>query len=80
MLQHGLSRTREYDADRLAACLMGQPFSLVDALKKLNLQFELGRRVPPFSSGSVGMLMRSHPDAAERINRLMQLSRDRRKA
>jgi heat shock protein HtpX len=77
MLQHGLSRTREYDADRLAACLMGQPFSLVDALKKLNLEFERGRRVPPFSSGSVGMLMRSHPDAAERIDRLMQLPRAR---
>jgi heat shock protein HtpX len=78
LLQHGLSRAREYDADRLAACLMGQPFWLVGALRKLNAETTGGRYAPPSLSAGVGMLMRSHPDVGERIERLASLVQTRR--
>jgi heat shock protein HtpX len=73
LLQHGLSRSREYGADRLAANLMGQPNWLVDALRTMSAASAGGRSALPSPVDSVGMLMRSHPDAGERIDRLTAL-------
>jgi Zn-dependent protease with chaperone function len=74
LLQHGLSRTREYHADQVAAGLMGQPFWLIDALGKLNPESAAARFAPSSLSNAVAMLMRSHPDGHERVNRLFALA------
>lgn len=76
LLQMGLSRAREYDADLSAAGLTGDPAGLASALRKLQRQdatlferiFMPGRRLPEPS------LLRSHPPTEERIRRLLALS------
>jgi len=81
LLQLGLSRAREYDADVEGAKLTGDPRGLASALDKLeryqgrfweDLMFPVpGRRIPQPS------LLRSHPPTADRIARLLRLeSRD----
>lgn len=77
LLQLGLSRAREYDADLEGALLTGDPQGLVSALAKLerytgrfweDLMFPMpGRRVPQPS------LLRSHPRTEDRIARLREL-------
>jgi heat shock protein HtpX len=76
LLQLGLSRTREFDADLEAAGLTGDPEGLAMALDKLetytgrfweDLMFPVpARRIPQPS------LLRSHPPTADRITRLEQ--------
>ena len=77
LLQLGLSRTREYDADLEGVELTGDPRALASALEKLeryqgsfweDLMFPVpGRRIPQPS------LLRSHPPTEERIARLLAL-------
>jgi heat shock protein HtpX len=77
LLQLGLSRTREHDADLEGAYLTGNPRALASALQKLeryqgrfweDLAFPVpGRRIPQPS------LLRSHPTTEERIERLRAL-------
>jgi heat shock protein HtpX len=77
LLQLGLSRTREYDADLEGAQLTGDPRGLASALDKLeryqgrfweDLAFPVpGRRIPQPS------LLRSHPPTEDRIARLLAL-------
>ncbi len=75
LLQLGLSRSREYDADLKAAELTGNPRGLASALAKLEHYqggmwerlFMPGRRVPDPS------LLRTHPPTQERVRRLMAL-------
>lgn len=77
LLQLGLSRSREFDADLGAVELTGDPEGLASALEKLELlttpwwQRILlpGWRVPEPS------LLRTHPPASQRIARLLQLRR-----
>ena len=77
LLQLGLSRAREYDADLGAARLTGDPASLISALRKLerygrfweDLMFPVpGRRVPQPS------ILRSHPATEDRVARLSELA------
>jgi heat shock protein HtpX len=80
LIQLGLSRTREYDADVEAASLTGEPEALISALQKLERYYGRfwedmrlpvpGRRIPQPS------LLRSHPKTEDRIARLKAL-RDR---
>jgi len=78
LLQLGLSRTREFQADLEAARLTGDPRGLASGLAKLERfsgnWFERilmpGRRVPEPS------LLRTHPPTEERINRLLKLEQD----
>jgi len=78
LLQLGLSRTREFDADLGAARLTGDPMGLASALAKLErLQEGLlervlfpGRQVPEPS------LLRTHPATEERIRKLVELRRE----
>ncbi|MCG6861785.1 MAG: zinc metalloprotease HtpX [Chromatiaceae bacterium] len=75
MVQLALSRSREYEADRSAAELTGEPEVLATALQKLAYNqpgsweqlFLPGRRIPDPS------LLRTHPPTAERVRRLLEL-------
>ncbi len=77
LLQLGLSRAREYDADLEGALLTGDPQGLVSALNKLerytgrfweDLIFPVpGRRVPGPS------VLRTHPRTEDRVARLREL-------
>ncbi|TCT12488.1 heat shock protein HtpX [Tepidamorphus gemmatus] len=79
LVQLGLSRTREYDADRVAAELTGDPEGLIRALSKLERKVgrfweEIllpGRRIPDPS------LLRTHPPTESRIRRLRELTLNR---
>lgn len=77
LLQLALSRTREFDADRQAAALTGDPLGLASALTRLDrstgrfwedLSFPVPARQTPQPS-----LLRSHPAIEERVARLRGL-------
>ncbi len=77
LLQMGLSRTREYDADLEGAGLTGDPEGLASALAALeryqgrfweDLMLPVPSRRIPHPS-----LLRSHPETADRIARLREL-------
>ena len=80
LLQLGLSRAREYDADLEAARLSGDPEGLASALQKIEAYqgrlwetiFTPGRSLP------VPSLLRTHPPLEERIRRLRELGRPER--
>lgn len=81
LLQLGLSRAREYDADLEAAMLTGDPAGLASALRRLeeaqgslweDLLYPVpGRRMP------VPSVLRTHPPTADRIARLIELQERR---
>lgn len=77
LMQMSLSRTREYDADVEAAGLTGDPAGLAQALASLeryqgrfweDLMMPVPARRVPYPS-----LLRSHPETADRIQRLREL-------
>ncbi len=78
-VQLGLSRTREFDADLEAAALTGDAMGLASALRQLDsetghfwedLSYPVpARRVP------VPSLLRTHPSAEDRVNRLLSIRR-----
>jgi heat shock protein HtpX len=75
LLQLGLSRAREYEADLEGARLSGDPEGLARALQKIESSqgrmwetiFMPGRSVP------VPSVLRTHPPTEERVRRLMAL-------
>lgn len=78
LMQLALSRAREFDADREAAGLTGDPEGLASALRQLE-QHE-GRLwedlvLPPTRRIPAPSVLRSHPETAERIERLRDLVR-----
>lgn len=78
LLQMALSRIREFEADREAARITGDPRGLASALNKLEPQRRgLWQRILYPGYGDTGpSLLRSHPPTEERIDRLLELSED----
>lgn len=76
LLQLGLSRVREFDADLRAARLTGDPAGLASALGKIEQQnISLWQRIlmPGYRDPEPSVL-RTHPDTGERIRRLLRLA------
>jgi len=82
LVQAAISRSREFAADAGAARIVGSPYGLVDALKKIEA---VAKRVPldanpatahmfiikPFSAGAVLSLFSTHPPTEKRIQALL---------
>lgn len=88
IIQMGISRSREFSADRDGARICGSPRSLASALNKLQQGAEAIEMkadpatahmfiVSPFAgrSGGFKRLFSTHPPTEERIRRLMELDR-----
>ncbi len=89
LIQTGISRAREFEADRAAAELTGSPDGLINALRKLERGVEMVpqtvatpstahlRIVNPLRGGGAraafGGLFRTHPPTEKRIEALMAL-------
>lgn len=90
LLQAAISRTREYEADRVGGELCANPRSLANALKKIEQSV---RQVPmqvsetaarstshmfpvnPFSGSGMMRLFSTHPPTEERIEKLSNMAR-----
>ncbi|MEX2450136.1 MAG: zinc metalloprotease HtpX [Rhodospirillales bacterium] len=88
LVQMAISRTREYEADRIGAEICGRPLWLASALEKL----ERGARtidnaaaeenpatahmfiINPLHAHSVDSLFSTHPNTANRVQRLRELA------
>lgn len=88
LIQMAISRSREYEADRLGAEICGNPRSLADALRKL----EAGAQsmpmhadpatahmyiVNPLKGVNFAALFATHPPTAERVRRLETMAAER---
>ncbi|MDG5765833.1 zinc metalloprotease HtpX [Balneolales bacterium ANBcel1] len=90
MLQAAVSRTREFEADRVGAEICGSAESLASALRKIQASVE---RIPmqasetaqrstahmfpvnPFSARGMSKLFSTHPDTQLRIKKLMEMEK-----
>lgn len=90
MLQSAISRTREFEADRVGGEISGRPESLANALKKIQaaasrnpIQVPEAQQqatahmfaVNPFSARGMSKMFSTHPDTNLRIQKLMEMSR-----
>lgn len=90
LIQMGVSRSREYQADESGAHACKDPLALASALKKLEGSVNRARLVPsnpkqaataslfivyPFTTGSLNSLFSTHPPMDQRIARLVQMSK-----
>jgi len=83
-----ISRTREYEADRIGAEICGRPLWLANALENIqavaaridNVQAENNPAtahmfiINPLHSRSLGGLFRTHPSTEERVRRLRAMA------
>ncbi|HVO14699.1 MAG TPA: zinc metalloprotease HtpX [Alphaproteobacteria bacterium] len=88
LVQMAISRSREYEADRMGAEISGKPLWLAGALEKLdaaahqieNVQAERNPAtahlfiVNPLHGGSVDNLFSTHPSTANRVRRLREMA------
>jgi heat shock protein HtpX len=79
LLQLALSRSREYEADRFAARLTGDPLGLASALERLGKfqHLQLRRLFIPYGKVEVPSVLRTHPGTNKRIERLVDLAQER---
>lgn len=87
LIQLGISRAREFEADRAGAEISGDPLALAGALEKI--EWAAARQpaletspataslyiINPFAGGGLARLFSTHPPTAERIARLRSLAR-----
>jgi len=89
IIQMAISRTREFEADRDAAFLTGNPLALARALERLqnqgrelpmegNLVFEPLLIINSFSGQFLGNLFSTHPPTEARIKNLMKIAQELR--
>ena len=88
LVQMAISRSREYEADRMGAEISGQPLWLAGALEKLDVAARqidnvAAERNPatahlfivnPLHGGSVDSLFSTHPSTANRVRRLREMA------
>ncbi|HEY9079948.1 zinc metalloprotease HtpX [Magnetovibrio sp.] len=76
LLQMGLSRVREFEADHGAVDICGDPEALAVALEKLEIQGRslLQHAYFPHRPGTEPSLLRSHPVTQERVSRILRQS------
>ncbi len=88
LVQMAISRTREFEADRIGAEICGRPLWLADALTNIhnaanhipNLQAEAHPATAhlfianPLSGASLATLFSTHPDMGERVQRLRAMA------
>ena len=88
VIQMAISRTREFEADRVGAEISGDPEALASALQKIQryaeaVPLEATERHPetaqmlilnPLSGGGLRGLFSTHPDTAERVRRLLAMA------
>jgi heat shock protein HtpX len=88
LVQMAISRSREYEADRIGAQIAGQPLWLASALAKIHngsLQIDNHRAeanpatahmfiINPLHAHAVDGLFRTHPSTEERIRRLQEMA------
>jgi heat shock protein HtpX len=88
LVQMAISRSREYEADRIGAEICGQPLWLASALEKIQaaaqgIDNEAAERNPatahmfiinPLHARSLDSLFSTHPNTANRVGRLRQLA------
>ena len=88
LVQMAISRSREYEADRIGAQICGQPLWLASALAKIHnasLQIDNHRAeanpatahmfiINPLHAHAVDGLFRTHPSTEERIRRLQEMA------
>jgi heat shock protein HtpX len=87
-VQMAISRSREYEADRIGAQIVGQPLWLASALAKIHngsLEIDNHRAeanpatahmfiINPLHANAMDGLFRTHPSTEERIRRLQELA------
>ncbi len=88
IIQLAISRSREFEADRVGAKISGKPWALAQALEKMENvanHYPLTEKhanpstaslfiVNPFRGGGMASLFRTHPVTAERVKRLRAMS------
>lgn len=88
LVQMAISRTREYQADRIGAEICGQPQALASALEKLeqgaeHIENEAAEEHPatahlfiinPLHSHSIDSLFSTHPNTANRVQKLRDMA------
>jgi len=86
LIQMAISRSREFEADRSGAELVGNPRGLARSLQKLD---SANRRIPlpvpdaqsslfivqPLTGSNMAKLFSTHPPTEERVARLMEMER-----
>ena len=83
MLQLALSRTREFNADRGAAELTGDPEGLAAALKKIERMAQGGflrKLLGPGMRRQQPAMLRTHPPTEDRVEALMEIAEQIEKA
>jgi heat shock protein HtpX len=89
LIRMAISRSREFEADRLGAELAGSPQGLARSLQKLEAA---NRRIPmrvpdaqsslfivqPLTGSDLSKLFSTHPSTEDRVARLMQMERSHR--
>jgi heat shock protein HtpX len=88
LIQMAISRSREFEADRLGAEIADDPAALASALDKIHrfaqgIPIEAAERHPetaqmmimnPLSGGGLRGLFSTHPATEERVDRLMKMA------
>ena len=90
LIQFGVSRQREFEADRVGAQILGRPLPLAHALTRLDaLAHKIPMQVAPAaaplaqvnplaaSGGGISRLFSTHPPTAERVARLEAMAAGR---